>query len=179
MDADDEFAASVAALAADAAADERRRRRDLGAQDTLSATFAGVAIDLAERRSRLTVTTTGGRRHQGQIQSVGSDFIAVADANTIVYLPLVAVFAISVEGEGHRAPSNRMSRSGASLAIVLSELAADRPRVVVRAYTGPALSGMLVEVGDDVLRLRLDDAAGTVAYVALWSLAEVSVTGSG
>jgi hypothetical protein len=180
MGTHDELEGIAASWRSDLAAAERRRRRTLLAHGAQSATFAAVAADLIEQGVPVSLTTIAGQRHVGALQALGEDFLAIADrAGKTTYVALDAVVALLVTGAAGRAPDARAIGPRRSLAALLGDLATEQPRVTLRAHDGDVLAGRLLDVGLDLVRLRLDDAAQTIAYVALWSLAEASVTGSG
>jgi hypothetical protein len=153
-------------LLADAAAHQVARdrvgERMLRQAAEEEATFTGVLVDLAERRDVVTIRTSGGRSLRGIIRAVGRDFVIVRDSELPpAFVAFAAIASIrSPSARGSRPDDVAGSRSApidATLAVVLSGLAADRPRVHV-AVEGEAASlvGELRAVGRDVVTLRLD-----------------------
>jgi hypothetical protein len=163
------------------AADARVRERWLRAQAEEGSSLAGVLLALAERRATVVVTTVGGRRHRGVVAGVGLDFVALqAPAGTTTLVAFAAVGDVRVADAGRRvAPTTGEAPRplGARLGDVLAQAAGQRPRISVQAGVA-AVVGDLRAVGDDLLTLRADGAAGAV-YVALASVSEVSFLASG
>ena len=79
------LAARLDAWLADArvegSADARARERWLSAAAEADATFAGVLLDLAERGVAHHGRHRRGRRHQGVVQVLGADFVALRGAS--------------------------------------------------------------------------------------------------
>lgn len=170
------------------AADARVRERWLRAQAEEGTSLAGVLLNLAERGETVLVTTTVATRHRGAITGVGVDFVALAVASgTTTLVALTALGQVRAldggkpnrppaTGDGVQAVQDRQA-FGVRLADVLGQAAGQRPRVSV--HTGDAsVVGDLRAVGDDMLTLRADGAAGLV-YVSLASVSEVSFLASG
>ncbi len=178
---DDRFLASLDRLVADAAADrsakERSQARVLRQVAEESATFAGVAVDLAERGDVIVARMVTGRAHRGRVLAVGRDFVVVRDAPGPPVL--VAITGIgSLRPQLHGRPTDtagaRRPPLNVGLAVLLAGLAADRPRVQVMAVGDhQPLSGELRAVGLDVATIRLDGEGKSLAYVRIANLAEV------
>lgn len=176
----DPLDAEVAALQADDAAQRRRLRRGLARQDLDEATFAAVLADWAERGEPVVLELADGRRRTGLVTTVGTDFVELRSATAATFVRLAVLFAAIPSTEARRPPGGRTTAvSRWELRDALAALEPDRPRVGVRALGGEPLRGRLLDVGADLLRLQLDGEPGPLAYVALASLAEASVTGSG
>ncbi|HVX19407.1 MAG TPA: hypothetical protein VHA73_15380 [Acidimicrobiales bacterium] len=180
MERPDPLDAEAAALQVDAAAHARRVRRGLARQDLDEATLAAMLVDWAERDATVVLELLDGQRRTGRIVAVGADFAELRGADGTTFLRIDAMFAAIGGPEAGRPPGQRTpATSRWTLRDALAALEPDRPRIGVRALGGEPLRGRLLDVGADVLRLQLDGDAGAVAYVALASLAEASVTGSG
>jgi hypothetical protein len=171
------------AQVADAVA-RRRRAGWLARQAAADADLAGVATALGERGRPVLVGLVSGRRHRGQITVVGGDFIELATEQGPVWLALAALAWVRAPTGDPIAsgPPARDQRTGprtrVELVGELAELAAERTRVAVFArLDDEPVVGELVTVGQDVLTVR-DDGGGLI-YVALASVAEVSVPESG
>jgi hypothetical protein len=166
----------VADARADGAVAERTRERWLRQVADESATYAGVLVDLAERGTPVAVHTAGGRRHRGVVAGVGTDFVALrAASGHDVLLAFSGIAAVRVDGGG--APvGDRVVDVEMGLAEALAAIAGARPRVlVVTSADGEGLAGELRAVGRDVVTLRLDGADRSPAYVAIASIAEVTL----
>jgi len=179
------FLADLARWAADSRVDEaalsRMRERGLRQQAAEEASFAGVALDLAERGAGVVVRTTTGHRLQGSIVAVARDFCVVRpQGGGTTFLALAAVATLRPE-PGQRlgeAASARLAPLDTTLAGVLSGLAGERPRVrIVMEGGGDAVTGELRAVGADVATVRVDGAPATTAYVRLGALRQLTVLG--
>ena len=165
----------VSEASADAAADARARQRWLRQAADEDATFAGVLLDLAERRTPVVVHGRAGRRHRGTVVAVGADFVVVRatdGADAIVPFPGIA----SVRPEpGAPAPAGDRSPSiDVTFAEALAAVAEDRPRVLlVTTVDTDGVAGELKSVGRDVVTLRLDGAHRPTTYVPIASIAEL------
>jgi hypothetical protein len=177
----DELEAWAAEGLAEQAASSRARERWLRQQAEEEATFAGVLADLVERRTPVAVTSTSGRRHQGELIAVARDFAALrAPGGATVLLALDALAA--VRPVPHRdVPPTGEARTPIRLSLldVLARVAADRPRVHVGLRGGDGVTGELRAVGDDVVTLVLDGDPRGVAYVRVASMSDVSLFASG
>lgn len=173
-----ELARFLADAAADAAAQERSHERVLRQVAEEEATFAGIALDLAERRSGVIARTASGRPHRGRIVAVGRDFLVVRDtAGPPVFIALGALTVLRPEpaasggGDhtGQRPPPLAVGLGG-----VLARLAAERPRVQLTCTGDPEpLAGRLRSVGADVATLVLDGDRGLAAHVRIAGIADV------
>lgn len=165
----------VADARVDLAAEQRTRERwlqDVAAQE---ATTLGVLLDLAERQTSVALSTVGGRRHRGAVGSVGADFVALRVASgPDVLVALRAVASVRTMPAEDPVPGDRAVVVHLALAEVLSELAADRERVVVQAGA-EQLAGELRSVGADVVVLRIDGTPPSSAYLPLDGITEVAL----
>ena len=169
------LAAWASEISADAAAAARSRERWLRQAAEEEATFAGVLLDLAERRAPVVVVGRAGRRHRGVVTAVGGDFVVVkvVDGGDVL-LSLGGIASVRPEPRAIPAPGDRPVTVDIGLAEALAAVAADRPRVlVVTMADADGLAGELRTVGRDVLTLRLDGSDRTPAYVPIASVVEV------
>ncbi|MEA3075132.1 MAG: hypothetical protein QOF60_40 [Actinomycetota bacterium] len=170
----------LADAAADDAARARSQERGLRQVAEEEATFAGLALDLAERGAGVIVRTASGRPHRGRIEAVGRDFVVVRDgARPPVFVPLAAITVLrpepSAAGNADFAGA-RPAPVDVSLAAALSRLAVERPRVQLTSVGDPEpLAGELRSVGADVATVQLDGEGRLVAHVRLAGLADVVV----
>jgi hypothetical protein len=166
------------------AADARVRERWLRRSAEEEADFAGLLLDLAERRVAAVITTSSGRRHPGRVAAVGADFVAVrteGDRTTLVALAAVAAVRVTGLGPatGGRAQARDEGRSlTVSVADVLAHAAGRRPRLHVHCDAA-TVTGELRSVGTDVVTLRTDGDPSSLAYVSLASVSEISLLDSG
>lgn len=166
----------VADARVDLAAAQRTRERWLQEVAAQEATLVGILVDLAERRSVVALSTTGGRRHRGVIGSVGADFIAVrAAAGPDVLIALAAVAMVRTLPDEGPVAGDRVVVVQLTLAEVLRELAADRERVAVLAGT-EVVAGELRSVGVDLVVLRTDGTPPAGAYLPLGTVSEVTLS---
>jgi hypothetical protein len=164
------------ARTADAAA-ARARERWLRLQADESATFAGVLVDLAEQATPVLIQGRAGRRHRGAIAAVATDFCALrTSAERDVLLAFTGIASVRPDSRGPGPIGDRVVRAEIGMAEMLSVLAADRPRVlIVTNADTEGLAGELRSVGRDVVTVRLDGDTRASAYVAIASIAEVSL----
>lgn len=157
----------------------RVRERHLRDAAGADATILGIALDLAEEAAEVVVSTDVGRSVAGRIALVAADAIAVGTT----FVALRAVVSIRrppgrgpVETPSGQRPAPRTS----SFAVLVGELALDRPRVAIAARGEPALlTGELRAAGADVVTIRLDGEPASIAYVSLASVSLLTVLASG
>lgn len=177
----DRLLADLARWAGDRRADEAARSRAdeawLRRQAEEEALFTGLAVDLAEQATPVTVRTTAGRRHHGVVVAVAHDFLVLkAAAGQAVFLPYRAVAMVRpsvTTGVG----SPRRPPLGTRLVHALAGMAADRPRVVVVVDGDETVSGELHSVGVDVCSLRLDGTPPATVHVRVDAVNEVTLLG--
>lgn len=175
----DRFGAALERWAADArvtdAAERRARERWLARAAEEDATLVGVLTDLAERQVPVVVTSCTGRRHQGTVSAIGTDFVAVRSAaGEQVLLAADTIRSVRTAPQVGEAWGDRATRAGLDLLGVLAGLAAERERVLVVTTEGAeVVAGELRGMGRDVLVLRTDGQRDAVAYVPLGAVAEV------
>jgi hypothetical protein len=165
------------------AAEARVRERWLRSQAEEGASLAGILLALAERRETVVLETVAGGRHRATVTGVGVDFVALeGPAGVRILVALAAVADVRViEDEARRSAPPATGQDDAALGVrladVLAQAAGQRPRLSVRAGAATVV-GDLRAVGDDVLTLRTDGAAGLV-YVSLASTSDISFLASG
>ena len=164
------------ARSSDAAA-ARARTRWLRTQAEESASFVGVLVDLAEHAAPVMIHGRAGRRHRGVITVVGEDFCALrTEAGLEVLLAYRGISSVRPDRDTPVAVGDRPVHAQADLAVVLSAIAADIPRILVlTTIDDEGITGELRSVGTDVVTVRLDGPAKRTAYVAIGTIAEVSV----
>jgi hypothetical protein len=159
--------------AADQEVDElarsRSRARWLRQQAAESATLVGLLLDQAERRTVVTVETTG-RTHTGRLLAVSTGLCLLDGIDDEQYrLALIALPAITLVGgpvEPLGAPGDRVPHLRLDLAGALAGLAGDGPWVCLEVQGGKRVAGVLDSVGVDVIALRTDSQGG-VAHLAV------------
>jgi hypothetical protein len=176
---DADLQALLDAARADEAARARSGERWLRQQAEEDATFARLLGDLARRSLPVSLHTTGGRVHQGRVETVGVDFCTVRTLGGVeIHVRLAAVGMVRPQtGVRHDlAPPAGEAEAGAeqTLVHVLARAAEDRPRVHVVVGASEVISGELERVGSDVATLRLDD--GQRAHLALAAVTEVALS---
>jgi hypothetical protein len=165
----------VAAAAADAAVDDRRRARGLAAQAAEEASLAGVLLDLAERDALVVVVTASARQHRGAIVLVGRDLVVVAtEPGGVALIRAGAIATVRTAPGSSPVTGDRTATLSVGWAEALGVLAADRPRVRIGLAGGETCRGELRSVGVDVATVRLD-GDGARAYVALDAIDDVVV----
>ncbi len=171
----------AAGARAQEAAEERVRERWLRQAAEEEASFAGLLVDLAEDGRPVSVTTTAGRRHHGSMMAVGTDFVAIAGPDGRLVLVSIGAIAEVRPAAGARHPAAATTDRqplGVTLAEVLAQAVATRPRVAVVAGEVTVV-GHLRAVGTDVLTVRTDGEPPGQSYVTLASVSEVSLFDSG
>jgi hypothetical protein len=167
------------------AARARSRQRWLRRQATELGTLSGVALDLAERRERVILTTTSGNAHRGRILALARDvWVLRSDTSGTTFVAADAIASLRAQPGSDKptpeAQGDRPVSLAASMAEMLTDLAADQPRVrVVVTGEHEAIAGQLRSVGADVMTLRVGGEPPTTVYVRLGSVSELSVLGSG
>ena len=157
----------------------RVRERHLRDAAGADATVLGIALDLAEEGAEVVVSTDVGRPVAGRIAMVTADTLAIGSS----YIPLRAVVAIRRppgRSSSERPTGQRPAPRSATFAVLIAELALERPRVAVAAIGEPALlTGELRGAGADVVTIRLDGTPPVLAYVSLASVSTVTLLASG
>jgi hypothetical protein len=166
------LSAWAAAARADDAATARSRQRWLRQAAEEDATFAGVLLDLAERRMPVVVTGRAGRRHRCTVAGVGADFVLVRVDGADALLAFTGIAAVRPESAGPAAAGDRAVDIDVTLAEALAVVAEDRPRVLV-VTMADGFAGELRAVGRDVATLRLDGTDRATVYVPIASIAEL------
>lgn len=178
------------------AAEARVRERWLRTQAEEGGRLASVLAGLAEQEADVVVTTAGGRAVSGRVSGVGGDFVAVVSPpgrTTLVALGAVAWVRPAPEAGGGRRnlraspamgpddgapPEDCEAPPRATLADVLAQAVADRPRVAVFAANA-SLTGELRAAGLDLLVIEPSGAPAALAYVRLDAIYEISFLDSG
>jgi hypothetical protein len=167
----------VADTRVEGSADARARERWLRAAAEADGTFAGVLLDLAERRTTIAVRTTAGRRHRGGVEVLGADFLALQTADGAeVLLALAGIASVRTAPLEQLALGERVVTTELRLTEVLAQLAAERARVrLVSVDGGDAVIGEVRAVGYDLVTVRTDADPHTTAYVPAAAITEVVV----
>ena len=152
----------VAAGQVDEAARARARKRWLERQAQEQATLGGVLLDLAERGRPVLVSTAVGRRFNGFIRIVGSDFLFIRQPQLgEALVPFRALTGIRPAPGDPGGSGDRPFTVELTMAETLVELAADRPKIFVIA--GPdEHRGVLHSAGIDVVSVALDGSRSVV-----------------
>jgi hypothetical protein len=153
----------------------RAKEHWLHAAAEADATFDGILLDLAERGAPVSVSLAGGRRHHGVVAALGGDFMALRlHAGGEVLVSVSAVAAVRTAPRTDAALGERAITTGLRLVDVLTELAAERTRVLLVARGGAdPTTGELRSVGHDVVTVRTDGDPPALAYLRLATVAEV------
>jgi hypothetical protein len=177
---DADLATLVAQLSTDEAVLARTRAHWLNRQAAAEGTFAGILRDLAERGRPVLVHLHNGRLHRGAATVVGADFVVIRTAgDRDVAVTFTAIASVRTLPGEPATTGDRFLPATTTLAEMLSALGEERARILVMGLDArQAIAGELRAVGRDVLTIRLGGEGGT-AYVALDSLAEISLVESG
>lgn len=167
----------VADARVDEAARERARERWLRSVAEQEATVAGVLVDLTERCAGVALSTTAGQRHRGSIGALGADFVALRPASgPEVLITMGSISVVRTLPAEDPAAGDRTVSTDLTLADVLTELAAERERVLLVTRAGSdSVVGELRSVGHDVVVIRSDSEPASTAYVPLGAIAEVTL----
>lgn len=176
------LAARLERWAADARVDEaarvRSRERWLRRQAEDETSLAGVAADLRDAATAVTVGTRSGRRHAGVVRVVGVDFLAVAPAagrGPEVVVALDALESVRTLPGVSPVVGDRRVDVAARLLDVVAGLAEEREAVQVVTASGEVLGGVVAGVGRDVLTVRTGTRPSAVVYVPVTAVAEVVI----
>ena len=178
--------AELAALLDEARGSEavrsRTNRRWLQQQALEEARLSGVLLSAAEQGATVTIRTLSGRTHTGGVTIVAADFCTLrtaAGAEVSVRTGAITLVQPDRSMQPVAAADARLAPVRTTLAEMLAEQAPEGPDVTfVCAGQPDAVPGRLIAVGMDVATLQTDDRRG-LAYVALASVTEVWVRGSG
>jgi hypothetical protein len=172
------LAARIDRWAADARVDEAARRRArerwLRQQAEEEGSLAGVLADVAEGGMPVAVHVRGGRRHRGEVRTLGSDFVALRSGDGDVIVALDAVTSVRTSPGEASTIGDRSMATSLRLVDVLAGLAAERAAVsLVMAGGDDVVAGVLRSVGKDVVRVRVAGAPAATAYVPVGAIVEV------
>jgi hypothetical protein len=172
------LSAWVASLVADEAARSRSRTAWLARQAAEEGTFAGVLLDLAERRARVVVHLHNGRRHRGTLTLVGRDFCGLrSGTGRDVLVADRGLASVRTLPDDAITVGDRPARTDLTLAEALAALAEHRTRAMIIGHDpDDAVAGELRSVGADLVTVRLDGGGGT-AYVATAAVLELTLAG--
>lgn len=167
-------------LAADDAARARSRTHWLARQAAEEGTFAGALADLAERARPVVLVLRNGRTHQGVLTAIGADFCALrTPSGREVLVRTDALAAVRTAPGEAITVGDRTLVHDLRFVDALARLAEHRASMWVGSHgIAEPLRGELRAAGRDLLVLRLE-GTGATAYVALESVAEISLTESG
>lgn len=158
------------------AAEARRRRRSLIDQAGEEGTFAGVLIDLAERRAVVAVHTRAGRLLRGTVVAIGADYLGLVGArHDTTWVPMHAVTGVRPEPGTRATVGDRSDHVATSWQAVLVELAVARPDVALYTVGGDRIPGRLWSAGQDLVVVRTA-AAGSGSYVPMASVNDLTLT---
>lgn len=159
----------------DLLAQERARERWLRRQATESATLVGTILDLAESGTSLSLSTVGGRRHDGRVVGLGADVVVLEDrgAHTAVRVAALAVVRPQPGSGAAIATGDRMAALDLDFVELLGRVVDDQPEVAIALLTGEVLSGTMLGVGTDVITVRLAPGRDGIAYCSPSTVASV------
>lgn len=168
--------------AADARVDEaaraRARERWLRRQAEDETSLSGVAADLRDAATPVTVGTSSGRRHAGAVRVVGADFLGLGPAEgrgPDVVVPFAALESVRTLPGVPAVVGDRPVETASRLMDVLIGLAEERQAIQVVAGSGDVVGGVLAAVGQDVLTVCSATRPSTWAYVPVAAVTEVIV----
>lgn len=172
------FARWAASERASSAAAGRTRERFLRERAEATATWAGLLVDLAERRATVSVAA-GSRRVTGRVAGVGLDFCVLEPTGAgAAVVPFAGMSSVRSEGAsspvstcaGSSPAGDRRGALELSFAAALATLADERALVALGSGDGDTLAGELVSVGEDVVTLRGPEPTRRLVYARLSSV---------
>lgn len=172
----------LAELQVDDAIAARRREHWLRRQDAEAATWIGVLRDVAESGETVVAETSAATRHVGRLTAVGEEIVALrARDGTDVLVRTDRLTAARPDPTQLASPlvGDRPATVDSGWPEALAALSAERPQVKVVTDGGATASGVLWDVGLDVVTLRTEGRNPGLRYVSVRALVEVSLTGSG
>lgn len=174
-DRDDPFLDLADAAAHDHAVRARAEARWRRERASDVATWMGTLRDLADRGAEVVVGSATGRRHSGRLTCVGADHLELSVlAGETILIALDAVCSVRAEpGSASPATGDRDATDGPTLLEALERrMEASDPCSIVVA-PGERLQGEIVALGEDVVTVRLADAARTSVYLPVGAVLEV------
>jgi hypothetical protein len=175
-DDDGDLDAWAAGVRAEEAATARTRQRWLRQQASEHADFASLLVELHERGTPVTVTTTAGRRHQrARITAVGCDFLALATVRGRVLVASKSIVAVQPHDRlGVTLAVDKRPTADDSMADLVRRAADTREVVALQVEGIPEpFVGELQTCGKDVVAMRIERSR-SVAYLTLASVSEMS-----
>jgi len=156
------------------AAHSRRRTAAWTQHGAADAGFAGVLLDLAERRAEVTISLTNDRSHRGVALTVASTWVLMstaAGARIIIRLRSIATIGCT----GYRASfGERCAPITLGFAPMLERSVELGDRLTL--WCGQhRLSGELIGLGDELAILAID--AAVLRYVSIETIDEVVISG--
>lgn len=151
----------------------RRRRRRRETFDAASISTAGVLSVHATRHDRVTVHTTAGGTHRGELRWVGDGVVVLLGevAGTVVVSHAITrLDAPLLPTPGSDVP---VTAGTTRLSDLLAELAGERAEVTIELDGGAEVRGRLEQCGSDVCRVSAPQR-GAATYVWLLSVTAVS-----
>lgn len=141
-------------------------------------TWRGLLCDLAETAAATVIDTILGRRLQGTVVAVGSDFVTVTTtAGGHIVLATGAISAIHL-GPGQTPPLGRaVGASHTTLSELLAELAVDKPTLSWHLTERTSVSGQLVGVGRGFIHLRVEGTPPTTSYLPVGDRTMIGLDG--
>jgi hypothetical protein len=137
----------------------RSRQRWLHQQASESATFAGTLLDLAERRSQVSVLSPG-RRFSGRLVGVGANLCVLEEPTRVTVVTLSQVIAVQPHLDApirglSVATGNRPVALEMTFSQALAAMASDLAPIRLALSGTETLVGDLVAAGEDVVTLRV------------------------
>jgi hypothetical protein len=141
-------------------------------------TWRGLLCDLAETAAATVIDTNLGRRLQGTVVAVGSDFVTVTTmAGGHFVVAIGAISAIHLAA-GQTAPLGRVvAANHTTLSELLAELAIDKPTLTWHLTDRTAVTGQLVGVGRGFVHLRVEGTPPSTSYVPIGDRAMIGLDG--
>lgn len=155
------------------AAEQRRRHHWLVQQAGEEGTFLGTLLDLGEAGRRVSLGLVSGRRLQGTVVAIGSDFVVLLSARLRFVVPLAALAMVHDEPGARGSLGDRALPDDRCLADALVDLAPPGSTVQVQAGGDHHVVGTVTSVGRDLVVVRNSD--GTHSYLAVPALISLAL----
>lgn len=160
---------------ADAQMQARIRERWLRRQAAESATLVGTLLDLAESGVGVSISSMGGRRHDGTIVGLGTDVVVLADRGEHVAVRLSAVTLVRPHPGSATglASGDRPAALDLGFIELLARVVDDEPEVAIAFVIGETAAGTLLAVGIDIVSLRVAPGVDGIVYCSATTISSV------
>lgn len=175
-DASDSPESLLAQARAQAAREERRRRRLHEAALASEVTGAQLLAGACARNEEVRLVTTAGRRLCGLVAGTGADYVLLRTPVADAYVRTNALVALELLPAGGPVPSAADAAGTSRFDEVVAAAVGTGAEVTIVMPGAGAQTGALRWCGSDVVELERDDGTTVVCYLA--SVSELSSSSS-